>query len=165
MGKKKKENDEGINDISNYSNDMDIIDQIDDTENEIAIISDKKDDKLIDDESEYSERIVDDNNKLLEIVMTYKKIRKIIPEERHTTTDKISLLERTELIGLRATIIDNGSPIFTEALPNTLKIAEREYNERNFPLVLYRLVETNVDHTNKLIVEKFEIKDPNKCIH
>lgn len=95
----------------------------------------------------------------------YKKRIILIRPENNITSDKLTKYEKTELIGIRAAIIEKDPTIFVNSSSSALDIAERELNERKFPLYLRRLIKTYIDNNSKSIIEEYEIIDPNLCLH
>ena len=159
-----------LNDI--YEN---LIDDIDDGEIEISNISEKieidqEKDKL-DDDTRDSNLVLNNDNENAEIVSIiekeYTKRKIIVNDTNRKTTDRITLAEKTELIGLRATLIEKNSTIFVnnDNLIHALDIATLEFNLRKFPLYIHRLVHSYIDHNEKKIVELYEIVDPNISVH
>ena len=77
-------------------------------------------------------------------VLENKKIkeRMVIPAENRRTSHRLTLAEKTNLIGVRAAHIEKGAPIFVEIhnLNKPEEIAEKELRERRFPFLLERKI-------------------------
>ncbi len=66
--------------------------------------------------------------------------RIVIPSHMRRTSHRLTLAERTNLIGTRATHISKGAQIYVDIgnLDNPIKIAEKELKERKFPFNIER---------------------------
>jgi len=64
----------------------------------------------------------------------------IVPPSEHKTSEILSIHEATEVIGIRATQIENDSPIFTnyEGYDKSVDIATKELLDGKNPLILRR---------------------------
>jgi DNA-directed RNA polymerase subunit K/omega len=64
----------------------------------------------------------------------------VIPEEQRTTSQIMTLEEFTEAVGIRATQIEQGSPVFTDVTgyDNPIKMARKELLNGRSPLKLVR---------------------------
>lgn len=86
------------------------------------------------------------------------KIIKIIPEADRITSNVIQLLEQTEAIGIRATQIEQGSPVFTsvESLSDPILMAKKEFYDRKSPLILERAIQ---EKDNVIYVEHWKVRE------
>lgn len=81
------------------------------------------------------------------------KIQIIIKNEDKITSNILTIYEVTELIGIRATQISNGSPTFTdmEDCNDPIEMAKLELINNKFPLYIKRYIG----------LDKYELWDPN----
>jgi DNA-directed RNA polymerase subunit K/omega len=64
-------------------------------------------------------------------------------DSRHTSVPYLTTFEKTKLIGLRATMIAKGSPLFIERPPHVtdvLELARMEVEQKKVPVILKRLM-------------------------
>jgi hypothetical protein len=66
----------------------------------------------------------------------------IIPDNERKSSEMMTLFEVTEAIGIRISQIEQGSPIFIDytGLTNARNIAEKEFYERQNPLIIRRII-------------------------
>ena len=80
-----------------------------------------------------------DNGKTEELFTIKEQMtsKKVINKQ---TNPYLTKYERTQLIGIRAQQLSNGAipMVITEGLTNTVKIAEKELNERKIPIIVRR---------------------------
>lgn len=84
------------------------------------------------------------------------KIQYIIKNDDKITSNILTIYEMTELIGIRATQIANGAPIFTdiEYINDPIEMAKKEIINNKCPLYVKRYIG----------LDKFELWDPNVMI-
>ncbi len=113
-------------------------------------VESKPDDHEDEDHEDKEEEFVIQRNKLHQIKITSEDddntIIVVRPENR-VTSDHMTFYEYTHVVGVRATHISNGSPIYTsiENLDNPIDIAKKEIRENKCPLsIKRRLGSTNM---------------------
>lgn len=81
------------------------------------------------------------------------KIQFIINSEDCITSNILTIYEITELVGIRATQISQGSPVFTDIknITDPIKMAEKEIIDNKCPLYIKRYIG----------LDKYELWDPN----
>jgi exosome complex RNA-binding protein Csl4 len=91
--------------------------------------------------------IIDDNHRIIIVV----------PKHERITSDNIGEAERSEAIGIRASQIENGSVVYTDVtgLTSSIKMAEKEFNDRQSPLILERTIK---EKKNKIILEHWKVR-------
>jgi DNA-directed RNA polymerase subunit K/omega len=84
------------------------------------------------------------------------KIQYIIKNDDKITSNILTIYEMTELIGIRATQIANGAPIFTdiEYINDPIEMAKKEIINNKCPLYVKRYIG----------LDKYELWDPNVMI-
>jgi len=82
----------------------------------------------------------------------------VIPNDERRTSSILQLEELTEAIGIRASQIESGSPIFTdiEGISDPKLIASKELIDRKNPLIIERPI-NRID--NILYVEQWKVRD------
>lgn len=93
------------------------------------------------------EPVIDDNHRIIVIV----------PKHERVTSDYIGEAERCEAIGIRASQIENGSVVYTDVtgLTNPIQMAEKEFNDRQSPLILERPMK---EKKGKIKVEHWKVR-------
>lgn len=84
------------------------------------------------------------------------KIQFIIKNENKITSNILTIYELTELIGIRATQISNGSPVFIdiEHINDPIEMAKKEIINNKCPLYIKRYIG----------LDKYELWDPNEMV-
>jgi DNA-directed RNA polymerase I, II, and III subunit RPABC2 len=84
------------------------------------------------------------------------KIQYIIKSDDRITSNILTIYEITELMGIRATQISQGAPVFTDIknITNPIKMAEKELIDNRCPLYVKRYIG----------LDKYELWDPNTMI-
>lgn len=84
----------------------------------------------------------------------------VIPESERITSDVIQSQEIVEAIGIRASQIEGGSPVFTDVsgIQDPISMAHKEFNDRKNPLILERIIaECPSEHT--FHVEHWKVRE------
>lgn len=84
----------------------------------------------------------------------------VVPSNSRITSNVIQKYEMVEAIGIRASQIEEGSPVFTDTtgLTNPIQMAKKEFFDRKSPLILERTVEEN-HNTFTIYVEHFRVRE------
>ncbi len=138
--KSELDNDDNENDYIN--DDLD-----DDNETYEDEIYDEEQDDEQDEENDTTHSFIDhelDND---------SKIQYIIKSDNKITSNILTIYEVTELIGIRATQISNGAPVFTDVsdINDPIEMAKLELKNNKCPLYVKRY----------LGLDKYELWDPN----
>jgi DNA-directed RNA polymerase subunit K/omega len=137
------DNDDNVNDY--LDDEIDENDEPDDNyEIEESDIEDEElDDNYNKNNFDYNELDKDDESKIQYIVNNSNRI----------TSNILTIYEFTELIGIRATQISQGSPIFTDVtgLTDPMKMAKKEILDNKCPLSIKRYIG----------LDRYELWDPN----
>jgi DNA-directed RNA polymerase I, II, and III subunit RPABC2 len=158
---KKKPN--GINEIREIVESVDENNEADavDGDGDDTVLDDEKkanndddDDDPIERDSDYEdgsddEHEIDENENLAD--SNYSRIIKIVPSDMRQTSNVMMEYEYSDTIGIRATQIENGAPVYTDIgeLTNPLEIAAKEMFDRRCPLFIKRYIdETTAEHWN-----------------
>lgn len=86
------------------------------------------------------------------------KERLVVPPEERRTSHRLSMAEKTNLIGIRASHIEKGAPIYVDIdnITDILDIAKKELREKKFPFLLERKIndfEVEYWDPNKMTIE------------
>lgn len=132
-------------------NDLDEIDQNDD----IDAIEDEAADPG---EEEEPEETVYGPLRTLKIRDGDHKTIIVIPPGERRTSNIINDYEFTEAVGIRASQIERGAPVFTEVvgLNNPIAMARKEFYDRKNPLILERIVD---QHNQVYRVEHWKVRE------
>lgn len=84
------------------------------------------------------------------------RIRKIVPPDQRQSSHILRFSEMVELIGIRISQIEQGSPVFTDyiGLDNAIDIAKKELLDRQNPLTLLRTMRSS---ETEIEIEKFDV--------
>ena len=84
----------------------------------------------------------------------------VIPDHNKTTSNIISKYEFCEAIGVRATQIERGAPVFTDVakITNPIEMAKKEFFDRKSPLILERVIIDNKEQRFK-VVEEWKVRE------
>jgi DNA-directed RNA polymerase subunit K/omega len=150
--------------------DADLNDDNYDYDEEYADLYDEIDDDIEDDENKKTNNINKKNKISTKIPISNKnkvsfidnelendsKIQYIIKNDEKITSNILTIYEITELIGIRATQIANGAPIFTdiEYISDPIEMAKKEIINNKCPLYVKRYIG----------LDKYELWDPNTMI-
>jgi len=144
-GKAKKTkfiNDDTVTDMTDVSETIDNPDETIDTSQ--GIIEDEDD--YIDEDFEFKND--DDSEDIIYNRFDLKtdniKRIKLVPYEKYKTSHQLTEYEMVEIVSLRASEIERGSPVFVDitGLTNPIDMAKKELYERKCPLILRRFVDT-----------------------
>lgn len=98
----------------------------------------------------------------VEETTTFSEIRDhrviiVIPNDERRTSSEIQLAEMTEAVGIRASQIENNSPIYTNIgdISNPIDIAWKEFIDRENPLIIQRPISETSTH---IYVEQWEVR-------
>ncbi len=82
----------------------------------------------------------------------------VIPASERRTSHIINDYEFTEAIGVRASQIERGAPVFTDVtgLKDPIKMARKEFYDRKNPLILERIIE---QRGNVYRVEHWKVRE------
>lgn len=82
----------------------------------------------------------------------------IVPDHLRRTSQIITREEKTEAIGIRATMIETNPRVFTDygALSCPIKIAEKEFMDRRSPLILERI---SWETDTKIHIEQWKVRE------
>lgn len=82
----------------------------------------------------------------------------VIANEDRISSDTVQYTETVEAIGIRASQIEHGSPVFTDVsgLSDPIKMAEKEFFDRKSPLILERKMGVK---GSKIIVEHWKVRE------
>jgi DNA-directed RNA polymerase subunit K/omega len=131
-------------------------DRIDDD----ALVHDDVDelDVVVDEEEQKELEKVLKNVLISEIKDRNHKIIKIVPADERISSNRIQRPEMTEAIGIRASQIERGSPVFTDVTGYTdpILMARKEFVDRKNPLILERALH---DTPTEAIVEHWVVRD------
>ena len=143
------DNDDNYNDYINDHDDETLEEP--DINDETYDIENPDDDEEEDDEESYSKMSFIDNE-----LENDSKIQFIIKNNQKITSNILTIYELTELIGIRATQISNGSPVFVDItnINDPLEMAKKEIINNKCPLYIKRY----------LGLDKYELWDPNEMI-
>lgn len=134
------------NDSSEEDNDLEEVDRIDD-------------DALVDDDvTEIDEFDVMDDVIVSEVRdRNHKKII-IVHDDDRQTSNIIQRPEMTEAIGIRASQIERGSPVFTDVTGYTdpILMAKKEFVDRANPLIVERALR---DSPTEALVEQWKVRE------
>jgi DNA-directed RNA polymerase subunit K/omega len=132
-------------------NDLDEIDQNDD----IDAIQDEAVDVGEEDEPEET---IYGPLRLLKLRDGDHKSIVVVPNGDRRTSNIINDYEFTEAVGIRASQIERGSPVFTDVtgLSDPIKMARKEFYDRKNPLILERVIE---QRGNVYRVEHFNVRE------
>lgn len=148
---------------TNLDNDDNINDYLDDEDPEdpedIDINDENYDDYDLDGEFNEENEDLNQRNKLNFIdneLENDSKIQFIRKNDDKITSNILTIYEITELIGIRATQISNGAPVFTdvEYLTDPIEMAKKEIINNKCPLYVKRYIG----------LDKYELWDPNTMI-
>lgn len=148
--KSELDNDDNNND---YINDNDEDEDPDEVDDDYDKLDNEFEDEEIDEDYNYNE----DNIHYIDNELDNdSKIQYIIKSDDRITSNILTIYEITELIGIRATQISQGSPIFTDIknISNPIKMAEKELIDNRCPLYVKRYIG----------LDKYELWDPNTMI-
>lgn len=145
------DNDDNNNDYINDNEEDDIdVDDVDDNYDDY----DKND---IDEDDDYDKNMNSYNNDNINFIDNElendSKIQYIVKPEHRITSNILTIYEYTEIIGIRATQIAQGSPIFTNVnnITDPETMAKKELLDNRFPLCIQRYIG----------LDKYELWDPN----
>jgi DNA-directed RNA polymerase subunit K/omega len=82
----------------------------------------------------------------------------VVPDEERVTSDIIQWSECVEAVGIRASQIENGAPVFTDVsgLSDPIDMAWKEFHDRKSPLILERHLKVT---RTKRIVEHWKVAE------
>jgi len=106
-----------------------------DQNDDIDLVEDNDDDDISEEDDELSTQTIKKGDSNHTNII-------IIPDSSRTTSDVIQKQEITEAIGVRASQIEGGSPVFTDVvgLTDPIQMAWKEFRDRKNPLILERVV-------------------------
>lgn len=115
-----------------------------------------KDDDII--EIEEAEAIVKPVLQKLNDPDRNHRVIKVVPDSERRSSHILQFSEMVEAIGIRATQIESGSPIFVDhfGLDDPIKIAKMELLKKCSPLKLRRKMRVDA---NSIMIEKFDINE------
>lgn len=140
-----------VNDVDEEENDLDEIDQNDD----IDAIEDQTAEPG---EEEELEETIYGPLRTLKIRDGDHKTIIVVPSNDRRTTHIINDYEFTEAVGIRASQIERGAPVFTDTtgLKDPIKMARKEFYDRKNPLILERVIE---QRGNAYRVEHWKVRE------
>lgn len=157
--------DENTNDFLPNKNKTDL--DNDDNENDYINENDEdaiEDPDLDNDETYDIENVNEDQDEESNSKMSFidnelendSKIQFILKNNQKITSNILTIYELTELIGIRATQISNGSPVFVDItnINDPLEMAKKEIINNKCPLYIKRYIG----------LDKYELWDPNEMI-
>lgn len=141
----KIDNDDNENDYIN-GDDQDLNDETYEYEEDEDYDDEMEDDELNSHKVSFIDHELDNDSKIQFIIKNDDKI----------TSNILTIYEVTELIGIRATQISNGSPTFTnmDDLADPIEMAKKELLDNKFPLYVKRYIG----------LDKYELWDPNVMV-
>jgi DNA-directed RNA polymerase subunit K/omega len=86
------------------------------------------------------------------------RIIRVRPDHEKITSEIIQVSEMVEAIGIRASQIENGAPVFTDVsgLSDPIEMAKKEFFDRQNPLILQRALQTSL---TEIIVEHWKVRE------
>lgn len=94
------------------------------------------------------------------------KISYVVADDDRITSDYIQLHEMTEAIGIRASQIENGSPVLIDTshlrIADPITLATLEFYKRKSPLILKRVVR---ESETEEYIEKWKVRDMKFYVH
>ena len=94
------------------------------------------------------------------------KISYIVADDDRITSDYIQLHEMTEAIGIRASQIENGSPVLIDTsnlrIADPITLATLEFYKRKSPLILKRVVR---ESDTEEYIEKWKVREMKFYVH
>ncbi len=149
-----------MSDSSEYSGEAEVaLDEAD--QNDDADIADEADEAGEDDiDTEEADPVVYGPLKSLAIRDSNHLIYRILDPAQRKTSNVIQLHEATEAVGIRASQIERGSRVFTDVknLKCPIKMAWKEFIDRQNPLILERVVEERPE-AGYNIVEHWPVRE------
>jgi DNA-directed RNA polymerase subunit K/omega len=94
------------------------------------------------------------------------KISYVVADDDRITSDYIQLHEMTEAIGIRASQIENGSPVLIDTshlrIADPITLATLEFYKRKSPLILKRVVR---ESETEEYIEKWKVREMKFYVH
>lgn len=123
-------------------------------------------DALLDDEAEVASPADVQENQATEELSKWSQEIVVVKPENRRTSNRLSLYEMTEIVGILASYVEKNGAQFMPAgdADNSITIAKRTLMHRKCPLVLRRVVGRRKNPATKKIELYCEYWDPNEMI-